>query len=168
MKIPRFGLSLTFLLVCISVHAQTGIYALATGARLGGLYDETIYGPTVGVYFDEWHAGLVSLGIDARGQFLGGGGSTRLIGGVAGPRVAFTPHVLPIKPYVEGVVGAGYVEAGGGSSTNVEYSLLGGLDFTFFPHVDWRVVEFSYGGLSFLDGTLHPKSLSTGLVFRLP
>src|SRR5664279_2740140 len=108
MSASRIGHSLIFLLVCISAHAQTGIYALATGARLGGLYDETIYGPTVGVYFDEWHAGLVSLGIDARGQFLGGGGSTRLIGGVAGPRVAFTPHVLPIKPYVEGVVGAGY------------------------------------------------------------
>ena len=119
------------------------------------------------MYFDEWHAAVVSLGIDARGQFLKNG-STTLTGGMAGPRVAFTPHVLPLKPYVEGVVGAGYVEAGGGSSTNLEYSLLGGLDFTFFPHVDWRVVEFSYGGLSFLDGTLHPKTLSMGLVFRLP
>ncbi len=167
MKIPRFGLSLTFLLVCISAHAQTGIYAAATGARLGGLYDETIYGPTIGVYFDRWHAAVISLGIDARGQFLKNG-STKLTGGMAGPRVAFTPHVLPLKPYVEGVVGVGYVEAGGGSSTDLEYSLLGGLDFTFFPHVDWRVVEFSYGGLSFLDGTLHPKTLSTGLVFRLP
>jgi hypothetical protein len=167
MSASRIGHSLIFLLVCISAHAQTGIYALGTGARLGGAYDETIYGGTVGVYFDEWHFGLISLGIDGRGQYMSNGG-TKLTGGVAGPRVAITPHVLPLKPYVEGVVGAGYVEAGGGSSTNVEYSLLGGLDFTFFPHVDWRVVEFSYGGFSFLDGTLHPKTLSTGLVFRLP
>jgi hypothetical protein len=36
------------------------------------------------------------------------------------------------------------------------------------PRLDWRVVEFSYGGLSALNGTLNPRTLSTGLVLRLP
>lgn len=156
-------------LFCCSLgaSAQTGIYAAFTGAKLNSNTD-WIYGPTVGVYFDTWHFGLVSAGIDLRGQFLGGAGATQLNSGLGGIRVAATPHILPIKPYAEAIGGIGYAKFGQTSSSNFEYNFLGGIDFTFFPRLDWRVAEFSYGGLSSLDSGYHPKTLSTGLVFRLP
>ncbi len=53
--------------------------------------------------------------------------------------------------------------------TNFEYQILGGVDYTFLPRLDWRVVEFSYGGLAGLNnGSFHPKTISSGLVLRIP
>ena len=54
------------------------------------------------------------------------------------------------------------------SNTQFEYQFLAGFDLTVLPRLDWRVVEFSYGGLSAFNGDLHPRTLSTGLVLRLP
>ena len=80
------------------------------------------------------------------------------------------PQVLPISPYVEGLAGVGHFDYGQsqGSATKFEYQFLGGVDYTLIPRLDWRVVEFSYGGLSAFNGSLHPKTISTGLVLRLP
>ncbi len=167
MKLTRLIFFLVLLSCSLAGGAQTGIYAAFTGAKLNPNTD-WIYGPTVGVYLDTWHFGLVSAGIDLRGQFLGGGGATQLNSGLGGVRVAATPHILPIKPYAEAIGGIGYYKFAQGSSTNFEYNFLGGIDFTFFPRLDWRVAEFSYGSISGLDNGFHPKTLSTGLVFRLP
>ena len=71
-----------------------------------------------------------------------------------GPRIALRPHVLPIKPYVEGLVGVGHAEVNQQrqrpiqSATDFSYQLVGGIDYTLLPRIDWRVAEFSYGGLS--------------------
>jgi hypothetical protein len=77
-----------------------------------------------------------------------------------------------LKPYAEGLVGGGHINVGQGfartSTTVFEYKVLGGLDFTFFPRLDWRVVEFGYGGFSGQASGVHPKTVSTGIVFRLP
>ena len=73
-------------------------------------------------------------------------------------------------PYLEAVGGIGHYDygAGQGSNTQFEYQILVGIDYTVVPRLDWRVVEFSYGGLSTINGTLNPRTLSTGLVLRLP
>jgi hypothetical protein len=75
-------------------------------------------------------------------------------------------------PYVEALAGAGYtqfpVASGQASGTKFSYQFVGGVDFTILPHIDWRVAEFSYGGLSILDSSINPKTLSTGIVLRLP
>ncbi len=149
------------------LQAQTGLYVDFSAARLnnpGGW----IYGPTAGIYFDHGHLLFLSTGLDLRGSFLGGGGSTQLYSGLVGPRLAIRPHVVPIKPYVEAVIGAGRVDTNSASATQFEYQFLGGVDLTILPRIDWRTVEFSYGGLSGLNGSLHPKTISTGLVLRLP
>jgi hypothetical protein len=63
--------------------------------------------------------------------------------------------------------------ASNASSTNLEYRIAGGLDYTLLPHLDWRVVEVGRGSLvdySFGSGQNQTVSLytfSTGLVFRL-
>jgi hypothetical protein len=157
-------------------QAQTAIYGEFTAAK-SAPNASWMYGPTVGLYHDSGH-GVFATGLDVRGTFAGrgdtnGAGSSQtldtLMGGV---RLAVTPHVLPIKPYAEALGGLGHLKTGQGSartsSTKFAYQFLGGVDFTILPRIDWRVVEFSYGRLAGLDGSFAPKTLSTGIVFRLP
>lgn len=157
--------------------AQTAIYGEFTGAKVSAVNTPWMYGPTVGFYHDSGH-GLVATGLDVRGTFAGRGNTNgayseqtlvTLLGGV---RLAVTPRVLRIKPYGEVLGGLGHLKAGQGvarrSSTKFAYQFLGGVDLTMLPRVDWRVVEFSYGQLVGLSNSFAPKSLSTGIVFRLP
>ncbi|HEY6414203.1 MAG TPA: hypothetical protein VIX42_10975 [Edaphobacter sp.] len=158
-------------------RAQVGIYGAFTTGKLNTPNTPWLYGGTGGIYKDHGH-GLVALGFDARGEFLhqggnaGSGSDTTLGSGLVGIRFAVTPHVLPLKPYAEGLIGVGHIAVGEGfartSSTNFEYKVLGGMDYTFFPRLDWRVVEFGYTGLANHDLDVRTKTLSTGLVFRLP
>lgn len=158
-------------------RAQTGIYAEFTGGKVSAANTTWMYGPTVGLYHDTG-LGPIALGLDVRGSFLrrgdsNGPGSNQSLNTLqSGVRLAVTPHVLPIKPYVEALGGYGGLTTGQGvartSSSHFTYQFLGGLDFTFFPRLDWRVVEFSYGRLSGLGDSYAPKTLSTGLVLRLP
>lgn len=158
-------------------EAQTAIYGEFTAGKIPSANTPWMYGPTVGLYHDTG-LGLVAFGYDVRGSFLRRGDTngsdtnqslTTLEGGV---RFAVTPHVLPIKPYVEALGGYGGLTTGQGvartSASHLTYQFLGGVDLTFFPRLDWRVAEFSYGGLSGLGSSYNPKTLSTGLVFRLP
>ena len=176
MKCCRFALILFLAIVAVAssrvASAQTGIYANFSVANLNVANTGWLYGPTVGVYFDTGRLGFFSTGLDIRGSFLSDGGNTQLDSGLAGPRVVVHPRILPINPYIEAVGGVGHAKYGQGSSqttaTKFEYQFLGGVDMTFLPRFDWRVIEFSYGGLSGLNGGFHPKTISTGLVFRLP
>ena len=157
--------------------AQTGVYGELTAGKVSAAGTPWMYGPTVGLYHDSGF-GPIALGLDVRGSFLrrgdtGGAGTSQSLNTLeGGVRLAVTPHVLPIKPYAEALTGYGGLTTGAGASrtsaSHLTYQFLGGLDFTFFPKLDWRVVEFSYGRLSGLDNTYAPKTLSTGLVLRLP
>ena len=157
--------------------AQTGVYAEFTGGKISAANTPWMYGPTIGLYHDNGF-GPIALGLDVRGSFLrrgdtnGAGSSQSLNTLEGGVRLAVTPHVLPIKPYVEALGGYGGLTTGQGtartSASHFTYQFLGGVDLTFFPRLDWRVVEFSYGRLTGLGDTYAPKTLSTGLVLRLP
>ena len=163
---------LGFALVPAFGVAQTALYAEFGAAKLSGVSSDWIYGPTFGIYFDRWHVPFVSAGLDLRGSIQGPSSTTKLYSGLAGPRVALRPHVIPLQPYVEALVGVGHAEFGRAAAqttqTNFEYQFLGGVDVTILPRIDWRVAEFSYGGLSGLDRSFHPKTIATGLVLRLP
>jgi hypothetical protein len=153
------------------------VYGEVTAAKFAGANTSWMYGPTFGLYYD-YGFGPVALGFDVRASFLGhgdtnGAGSNESVKtGLLGVRGAITPHVLPFKPYGEALGGFGTVTGGEGaartSGGHFAYQLVGGLDFTFIPRFDWRVVEFSYGRFSGLGDSYATKSLSTGLVFRLP
>ncbi len=183
MKIPRHLLLIAVSLMFVApmtAKAQLGVYANFTAAKVNGSTSDWIFGPGFGGYLDHGHFIFLSTGVDLRGEILGTGSSTKFDAGYIGPRVAFRPHVLPIKPYVEGLVGVAYAEVptaplpnaisigGTTSATRFSYQFVGGVDYTLVPRVDWRVAEFSYGGLSILDGSIHPKTISTGIVVRLP
>jgi hypothetical protein len=164
-------------LAVVGAKAQTGVYGEFTGGKISAANTAWMYGPTVGLYHDDG-LGLVAVGLDVRGSFLrrgdvnGAGSNQSLNTLMGGARVAVTPHILPIKPYAEALGGYGGLTTGQGvartSGRHFAYQFLGGVDLTFFPRLDWRVVEFSYGRLSGLGDSYAPKTLSTGLVLRLP
>jgi hypothetical protein len=155
--------------VTLTASAQTGLYAEYGASKVDAPSDNWIYGPTFGLYHDFFSVPLVHVGADLRGSLLGVSQTTNLYSGTIGPRVSLHPHFL-IMPYAEALFGAGHYDfgAGQGGSTEFEYQFLAGADLTILPHIDWRVLEFSYGGLSVFSGDLHPKTLSTGFVIRLP
>ncbi|HEX6495401.1 MAG TPA: hypothetical protein VF018_07960 [Acidobacteriaceae bacterium] len=157
-------------ILATAAHAQTGIYVEYGGSKVAAPSNDWIYGPTFGLYHDFYSVPLVHVGADLRGSVLGVSQTTTLTSGMIGPRVSVHPHVLPAMPYLEALGGIGHYDygAGQGSNTQFEYQFLAGIDITVLPRLDWRAVEFSYGGLSALNGTLHPRTLSMGLVLRLP
>jgi hypothetical protein len=163
-------LALFAVLAVAGAHAQTGIYAAFGASKVDAPSNNWIYGPTFGIYHDFYSVPLIHLGADLRGSVLGVSQTTTLISGELGPRISIHPHVLPLMPYFEAVGGIGHYDFGDDqpSNTQFEYQFLAGVDLTIIPRVDWRVVEFSYGGLSTFDGDLHPRTLSTGVVLRLP
>jgi hypothetical protein len=156
--------------ITIAAHAQTGLYAEFGASKVDAPSDNWIYGPTFGLYHDFYSVPFFHLGADLRGSVLGISQTTNLYSGTIGPRLSLHPHVLPVMPYAEGLVGIGHYDYGAGqpSNTQFEYQFLAGIDLTVFPRLDWRVVEFSYGGLSAFNGDLHPRTISTGVVLRLP
>jgi hypothetical protein len=171
MKLSRL-LSLFLLLFApLCLHAQLGLYGAFTAQNLGGPNDNgyDLYGGTFGGYLASGRLAILSVGIDLRGSFSRSSGTSFDTGSI-GPRIALNTHILPIQPYIEGTVGLGHVDFNGaGSATKLEYQVLGGLDYTILPRIDWRVAEYSYGGLSTINNyNYRPKSLSTGLVLRLP
>ena len=80
--------------------------------------------------------------------------------GLVGPRVAIKLPVLPIKPYGEILFGvASYPQTSAGIQypNDFAYRYVLGLDSTILPHIDWRVVDFSYGINNSANGT-HAES----------
>jgi hypothetical protein len=153
----------------LRANAQIGVYGEFSASDFNIPNLNWQYGSTFGLFYNHWGVPFFALGADGRGSVVGSG-SNKIISGLAGPRLTFKPHVLPIMPYVEALAGAGDVQYGEGvartSATKFEYQFLGGVDWTIVPRVDWRVIEFSYGGLS--GPSLKPRNLSTGIVVRLP
>ena len=155
----------------LSLHAQLGLYGGFTVQNPGvpPASGYQFYGGTFGAYLASGRLAILNVGLDVRGSFTKNG-SDSFNSGAIGPRVGLNLHVIPLHPYVEATAGLGNLNINETSSdvTRFEYQLLGGLDFTIFPRIDWRVAEFSYGGLSVFNGSYHPKTLTTGIVLRLP
>ncbi len=95
--------------------------------------------------------------------------NTTLFSTLLGPRIALHPKIVPLNPYAEFLFGAGHFSYGNNSpsTTQFDWRVLGGLDKTLLPHLDWRVIEVSYGQLNTYSGRLRPVTFSTGIVLRL-
>ncbi len=168
----RVALILACLIACsLSARAQTGIYAAISSSNFNTPNVGRQYGPTFGLYHDALHLPFVRIGLDARATLLGSD-STEAYSGYVGPHIQLHPHVVPFMPYVEGLVGAGHVNIGEGvatvDKTAFAYEGVIGVDWTLLPHFDWRVIEYSFGSFSGLSASISPRTLSTGVVLRLP
>lgn len=154
----------------LAASAQTGVYATFSASNFNAPNVKWQYGSTLGIYDDFVSVPFAGIGLDARATLLGHG-DTSLITGLIGPRIQFRPHIIPLMPYFEGLVGGGRVKIGQGvaaqDKTVAAYEGVAGIDWTILPRIDWRVVDFSFGGVSNV-GDVTPRTLSTGLVVRLP
>ena len=165
-----------------TAHAQVGIYGKFDGVHVSNSATDNIVakgwfvGGGGGLYFNFLHLGPLALGADARGDFSSQSPHNyRDV--LFGVRVAAKAPVIPLRPYAQFSVGLGgpsYSGVGGGINYNnkFQYWVIGGVDHTIFPHVDWRIAELGYGRMSTVSSTPGPSinlfSASTGIVVRFP
>jgi hypothetical protein len=142
-------------------------------------------GGTGGVYYDFKTWGPVRLGVDARGSILTtkrgayvnfDASGARIYSVLGGVRAAFHTPIAPLKPYLQVSAGLGRSDYGlqssGGAVTvysNFEYEGLAGLDIKLLPVLDFRLVEFGYGGLDPFGTYSHNypiKQVSSGFVIH--
>ena len=146
-------------------------------------------GGTGGIYYDFLQLGPVKLGADVRGSILTtkrganvsfDGSGARICSVLGGVRARFHTPIAPLKPYIQVSAGLGRSDYGLSNSTstgqdiiynNFEYQGLAGLDLKLLPVLDWRVVEFGYGGLDPFGTYSHNypiKQVSSGFVIHFP
>ena len=167
----RFLCALFALLLLASpaAHAQTGLYGGFNAAKINYPSNKWAYGGMFGIYSEFVKVPPVRVGADLRFSILRLDTNTNLFSTMIGPRFAFHPVGLSLTPYAEGLIGEGRYSFGNnvGSATKFQYEVLAGVDRPVVPHLDWRVLEFSYSGLSTVQRqNLHLETLSTGLVLR--
>ncbi len=154
-------------IVTTNLHAQArlAIYGTA-GTEKSGLPNQYWkLGGTFGLYLGLYHVGPLDISVDGRGDL-----STDINSGFLGPRVAAKVPVFPIRPYGELIFGYSTYNrtaAGLQPPNGFAYRYVVGVDATIFPHVDWRVVDFSYAinNSDSVNGE-HAKSITSGLVIR--
>jgi hypothetical protein len=150
-------------------QAKLGVYG-AVGAEKSGISGQGWTNTeTVGAYYGTSDVGPVAVAIDGRGVFSSDEKSY-----LFGPRVAVHLPLFPVKPYAEVLGGMTFYKVPSAASSNgtknasdFTYRFVGGLDSTIFYHLDWRVIEYAYGGgITEGDRNVHVNNLSTGLVVR--
>lgn len=147
-----------------------------------------LLGGTFGGYYDFFNLGPVKLGVDARGilssakrgaQKRSNGTGARLYSGLGGVRAVFHTRWVPIRPYIQGSAGFARTDYGLPNTTNgrvnltnnFQYMGYAGVDITLLPVMDFRMVEFGYGGINPFGNNSHNypvKTVSSGIVFHLP
>jgi hypothetical protein len=206
MNITKLFLALTSGLLAVSTaHAQLSAYGTVTVRRMTDIpYTQgtTNYtngninpvGGTVGAFYDFRNFGPVRLGVDGRGSianstqsaypnFEAAGG--HLNSGLGGVRATFHTPLIPLKPYVEGMVGVARTNFGTdynqslvGSTgltkdtglqitSHLEYDVFAGVDYAVLPLIDLRI-ELGYGGVEGHSHTYPVQTGSAGIVFHIP
>jgi hypothetical protein len=162
-------LPLLFVSLCTaSLHAQAklAIYGTVGGEKTDINHESWTIAGTFGLYYGIAKLGPINVSIDARGDL-----SDNINSGLFGPRVALKLPLIPLKPYVEVLGGfSSYSPQNNGAKniTDANYRWVGGIDTTILPHLDWRIADYSYSGGGITQGntTVHPQTLSSGLVIR--
>jgi len=165
-----------------TAHAQIGVYGKFNAVKVSpgpsNLYFSQGWfkGPGGGVYFNLVHLGPLSLGGDVRGDYLYNS-PDKYRDVLFGVRVGAKAPLIPIRPYAQFSAGLGSSSqpTTGGSKYNnkFQYWIIGGVDHTILPHIDWRVAEIGYGHMTGISsGTPVAGSnlftIGTGVVVRLP
>jgi hypothetical protein len=154
-------------------QAQVGLYGQFSAAHFNSndvpIVNTWGYGGGFGLYGDFAKLPFARIGADIRFQFIRPASNTTLFSALVGPRLDFHTKVIPLNPYAEVIFGPGHFTYGNNapSTTQFDWRVLGGVDKTILPRVDWRVIEVSYGQLNTYSGRLRPITLSTGIVLRL-
>jgi hypothetical protein len=143
-------------------QARLAIYGSVGGEKSGLANQGWTTAGTVGLYLGAANLGPLAIAVDARGDF-----ATNSRSFTVGPRLALHFPAFPLKPYSEILIGqTSYDKTSSGLQPGGKFSAsyVGGIDTAIFPHLDWRIFDFTYG----LDtqGGDRRKALTTGLVLR--
>ena len=155
-----------------TANAQTALYGQFSASRFNNnavpIVNEWGYGGGFGLYSDFVKVPFGRVGADIRFQFTRPASNTTLFSTLVGPRLEVHPHIISLNPYAEFLFGAGHFTYGNNSpsTTQFDWRALGGVEKTVLPHVDWRMIEVSYGQLNTYSGRLRPVTFSTGVVLR--
>jgi hypothetical protein len=149
----------------LNAQAKLAIYGTAGTESSGLPYNPWKLAGTLGLYYGLYDFGPFYLSVDARGDI-----SSAIHSGFGGPRLAVKLPVLPIKPYGEILIGVSSYPQTSGSiqySNDFAYRYVLGVDSSIFPHIDWRIADFSYGINRSGNGTgTHAETITSGLVIR--
>ena len=185
--VPALALALT----TIAAHAQVGLYFNPVVSRISnskadtgpfaflgdGQTSQIFGGVDFGGYYEFGHYSKADVSIDAR-DAIQHGNNASINSFMVGPRLAAHPMAFGLKPYAQVSVGAGRTRSplSAAHITKLQYGVYVGVDKSLNKHVDWRVIEISYGSVSavssatFQVGSTFPSptvlGFSTGFVFR--
>ena len=192
MKLRFLALALTLVLTTIAAHAQVGIYVNPVVSRISnstadtgpfaflgsGETAQTFGGVDFGGYYAFAHLPKADISVDVR-DAIQHGNNASLNSFLVGGRLAAHPLSFGgIKPYVQFSVGEGRTRAPRSDAhiQRLQYGIFGGVDKALAKHVDWRIVEVSYGTVDTIGSdtfgapTHIPAArvlgFSTGFVFR--
>jgi hypothetical protein len=197
----RYSMKLRFLvpvlalaLTTIAAHAQIGLYFNPVVSRVSnskadtgpfaflgdGQTSQIFGGVDFGGYYEFAHFSKANVSLDMR-DAIQHGNSASLNSFMVGLRVAAKPMAYyGLKPYGQLSVGAGRTKSPLSSAhiEKLQYGIYGGVDKPLNKHVDWRIVEVSYGSLSTVSSAIYDSDttpipaatvlgFSTGFVFRI-
>ena len=148
----------------LQAQARVAVYGTIGGEKSGLPNTGWTTAGVIGLYADATHLGPLAIAVDVRGDF-----ATHNRSILAGPRLALHFPAFPLKPYSELLVGrTSYDKTSAGLQVASEWnaSYVGGVDTTIFPHIDWRLFDFTYKLPASGGGSDHQKTLSTGVVLR--
>jgi hypothetical protein len=196
MKLRFLVSAFALVLAATAAHAQVGIYFNPVVSRISnskadtgpfaflgdGQTSQIFGGVDFGGYYEFAHYSKTDISVDMR-DAIQHGNNASLNSFMVGVRIAAKPMAFfNLKPYGQVSVGAGRTRASQTAAhiEKLEYGVYGGVDKPLNKHVDWRIVEISYGSLStissdtFLADPITPTSFpaakvlgfSTGFVFR--
>jgi hypothetical protein len=185
--VPALALAIT----TIAAHAQVGIYVNPVVSRISnstadtgpfaflgdGKTAQTFGGVDFGGYYEFAHYSKADLSVDMR-DAIQHGNNASINSFMVGLRLAAKPMAFNLKPYGQFSVGEGRTRPplSDAHITRLQYGIYAGVDKPLNKHVDWRIVEISYGSVStissatFQVGSTFPSArvlgFSTGFVFR--
>jgi hypothetical protein len=177
MKI-RFVLSIFYFAFLVSYCVGTAaaqVTASARGGRQTDVFGElnlvrpgqgegNTYGGTLGG-FEQGRL----FGVGVRGTIDPEGSHIHIYQATIGPRIAFHIPLVTVFGEFEGGLGHAGYRTGNTvtSSWGATWQANAGADWSILPHLKWRVLDFGYGRV-YAGPEVDPKTISTGLVLRLP
>lgn len=177
--------------VAASARAQVGVYINPVFTKISnnipdtgpfaflgdGATSRNFGGLDFGAYYNISHGPGVKWGVDVRDTTVHSNNAALNIFSVAG-RVESAPFTHGIRAYAQIAAGAASSKAQQSQihTTRGMFGIFGGIDYPLTRHIDFRIVELGYGGVttqnSYIYGGPNPigssrmVEVSSGLVFR--
>ena len=177
--------------VAASARAQLGVYVNPVFTKISNNVPDSgpfaflgenstsrnFGGVDFGAYYNISHGPGMKFGVDVRDTTVHSNNASLNVFSFAG-RIEAAPLAHGLRPYAQIAAGAATSKAAQAQihTTRGMFAIFGGVDYPLTRHVDFRIVELGFGGVtvqnSFIYGGPNPigssrmVQVSSGLVFR--